>query len=272
MIEAFKYTFVQNAVIGAVLASIACGIIGTIIVEKKLVMMSGGIAHSSFGGIGLGYYLSIEPIIGGLFFSIITSVGIVQIKRKTNVNSDTIIGIFWAIGMALGILFIALTPGYPPDMTSYLFGDILTISRWDVLFMLIMDTLLLFIISSLFHYWRAYLFDDEFSKIIGIPVRLYEYILFILIACVIVLLIKIVGIILVIALLTLPPAISKMFSESLKKMMILSVWLGIVFCITGFTISYLYDIPSGATIILVSGTFYFISIILGTENAILNKK
>ncbi len=271
MIEAFKYTFVQNAVIGAVLASIACGIIGTIIVEKKLVMMSGGIAHSSFGGIGLGYYLSIEPIIGGLLFSIITSIGIVQIKRKTNVNSDTIIGIFWAIGMALGILFIALTPGYPPDMTSYLFGDILTISRWDVFFMLIMDALLLFIISSLFHYWRAYLFDDEFSKTIGISVKLYEYILFILIACVIVLLIKIVGIILVIALLTLPPAISKMFSESLKRMMILSVWFGIVFCITGFTVSYLYDIPSGATIILVSGVFYFISILLGTEHNVFNK-
>ena len=262
MVEAFKYTFIQNAFMGAILASIACGIIGTIIVEKKLVMMSGGIAHSSFGGIGLGYYLSIEPIIGGLIFSIITSISIVQIKQKTNVNSDAIIGIFWAIGMALGILFIAFIPGYPPDMTSYLFGDILTISRWDIAFMFIMDVLLLFIISALFHYWRAYLFDDEFSRTIGIPVKIYEYTLFILIACAIVVLIKIVGIILVIALLTVPAAIAKMFSESLKKMMLLSVWFGIVFCITGFSVSYLYDIPSGATIILVSGIFYFISILL----------
>ena len=123
MIDAIlKYTFLQHAIIGAILASIICGIIGTIIVEKKLVMMSGGIAHTAFGGVGMGYFLKIEPIIGALIFAIISSFGIVGIKRKSRVNTDTIIGMFWSLGMALGIIFISLTPGYPPDISSYLFG------------------------------------------------------------------------------------------------------------------------------------------------------
>lgn len=118
----FEYQFLQNAVISAILASIACGIIGTIIIEKRLVMMSGGIAHTAFGGIGLGYLLGIEPIIGALFITICAAMGIATIKRKTTMNTDIPIGIFWAAGMSLGILFIALTPGYPPDMTTYLLG------------------------------------------------------------------------------------------------------------------------------------------------------
>lgn len=130
MIDAIlKYTFLQNAIISAVLASIICGIIGTIIVEKKLVMMSGGIAHSAFGGIGMGYFLNIEPIIGALIFAIISSFGIVTIKEKSELNADTIIGMFWTLGMALGIIFISITSGYPPDISSYLFGDILTASK-----------------------------------------------------------------------------------------------------------------------------------------------
>lgn len=260
MIEALQYTFVQNALIGAVLASIACGIIGSIIVEKKLVMMSGGIAHSTFGGIGLGYYLNIEPIIGGLLFSVLAAIGIVNIKRKTNIHSDTIIGIFWAIGMALGILFIALAPGYPPDITSYLFGDILMVTRWDIIFMLIIDILIFLTISTLFVYWNAFLFDDEFANTLGIRTRLFDYVLFILIACTIVVLIKVVGIILVMALLTVPPAMAKQFSKSLKVMMFISVGIGILFCISGLMLSYLYNIPSGATIILLSGFVYFTTI------------
>ena len=140
MIEAlFSYTFIRNALMSAILASIVCGIIGTIITQKRLVSMSGGIAHASFGGIGLGYLLGIEPIIGGLIFSTLASLGISTIKRRTNTNADTLIGMFWSVGMALGILFIALTPGYPPDMTSYLFGDILTVSSPYIKMMLILS-------------------------------------------------------------------------------------------------------------------------------------
>lgn len=254
----FSYTFMKNALLAAVLSSMVCGIIGTIIVEKKLVSMSGGIAHTSFGGIGLGYLLNFEPIIGGLIFAILSSLGVSIIKRKTKTDSDTLIGIFWSVGMALGIFFIALTPGYPPDMTSYLFGNILTVSDLYINIMLVLSVIIIITVASIFNYLKAYLFDEEFIRVLKINTIMLEYILFILIALSIVILIKVVGIILVIALLTIPPAAAKLFTYNLKTIMILSSILGIVFSITGLFLSYEYNIPSGATIILFSVIGYFV--------------
>lgn len=263
MIKAlFQYNFFQNAFLSAMLASIVCGIIGTIIMEKKLVMMSGGIAHASFGGIGLGYFLNIEPIIGGLVFAVMVSLGIAMINRRTRTHSDALIGMFWAVGMALGILFITLIPGYPPDMTSYLFGNILTVSRTDLKLMLIIDTIIVLVITSLYNYWKAYLFDEEFTSVLGINTAYLEYTLFVLIALTIVVLIKVVGIILVIALLTIPPSIAKLFIYDLKKIMITSIVLGVLFCFLGLVVSYYFNIASGATIILISAMGYFNVIIL----------
>ena len=260
MIEAIlKYTFLQNALYAALLSSIVCGIIGTIIIEKKLVMMSGGIAHTSFGGIGLGYFLGIEPIIGALIFSGASSVAIAAIKRKTNTNTDTFIGILWAMGMAAGIIFIALTPGYPPDMTSYLFGDILTVTGQDVTMMLLLVAIVTFSVIVFFNYWKSYLFDDEFSFVVGVKTAFLEYFLFVLIGLTVVVLIKVVGLILVIALLTAPPAIAKLFTYNLKNMMIVSTLLGTLFCFFGLWISYEFNISSGATIILLSGGTYVIA-------------
>ncbi|SHK09038.1 metal ABC transporter permease [Paramaledivibacter caminithermalis] len=258
----FGYTFMQNAFMAAILASIVCGVIGTIITQKRLVSMSGGIAHASFGGIGLGYLLDIEPIIGGLIFSVLASLGISIIKRKTNTYSDTLIGMFWSFGMALGILFISLTPGYPPDMTSYLFGDILTVSSLYIKMMAILSFIIIFFIACIFNYWRAYLFDEEFTKTLGVNTLALEYTLFILISLSIVILTKVVGIILVIALLTIPTAIAKLFTYNLKNMMTLSSIIGAIFSISGLLISYQYNIPSGATIILLSVIgFFLISLI-----------
>lgn len=254
-----NYDFMKNAVLAAVLTSIICGIIGTIIVEKKLVSMSGGIAHTSFGGIGLGYLLGIQPIITGMLFAVVASMSIPVIKRKTSAGADTLVGVFWATGMALGILFIGLTPGYPPDMTSYLFGDILTVSKLYLILIGILSLIVLVLISSMFNYWKAYLFDEEYLKITGANVHIFEKILFILIAISIVLLIKVVGIILAIALLTIPPAISKLYTSNLKKMMILASILSLVLSLSGLTASYYLDIPSGATIILVSSATYLFS-------------
>lgn len=263
MINAFlEYNFLQNAVYSAILASIVCGIIGIIIVEKKLVMMSGGIAHTSFGGIGMGYYLNIEPIIGALVFSILAAMGIIIIKRKSDTNSDTLIGIFWAVGMALGILFIAITPGYPPDISSYLFGDILTVTKLDIKIMLILTTIVVFVIAAFFNYWKSYLFDSEFSYVIGIKVNFLEYFLFVLIALSIVALIRVVGIILVIALLTIPPATAKLFTNDLKKMIFYAVLWGIVYSFMGLWISYHLNIASGASIIILAGIGYLIAIII----------
>lgn len=259
MIEAIiNYNFMQNAVMSALFASIICGIIGTIVIEKNLVMMSGGIAHTSFGGIGLGYYLGFEPLIGGLAFAIISALTIVKIKNQINTKSDTLIGLFWSVGMALGILFISFTPGYPPTMSTYLFGDVLTTSRLDVIFAGLLAFLILFIIGAYYKYWKAYLFDDEFLSVLGINTGFMEYFLFILIAFAIVVVIKLVGIILVIALLTAPAAIAKIFTYSLKKMMIAAVFLSIVFSAIGLYLSYNFDIPSGATIILLAGGSYLL--------------
>jgi len=263
MIKAlFQYAFLQNAVVSAILASIVCGIIGTIIIEKKLVMMSGGIAHTAFGGIGMGYFLNIEPIIGGLIFSVLAALGITTIHRKTNTNSDILIGMFWSFGMAVGILFIAFTPGYPPDMTSYLFGDILAVSRMDLYFIGVLDVIIISVISAYFNTFKAYLFDEEFTSVLGLPTTILEYTLFLLIALTVVILIRVVGIILIIALLTVPPSIAKLFTYNLKKIMLLSMLLGNVFCFLGLWLSYKLHIPSGASIIILSVCIFLIVVVL----------
>lgn len=263
MIDAiFQYVFMRNALLAAILSSIVCGIIGTIIVEKKLVSMSGGIAHTSFGGIGLGYLLGIEPIIGGLVFSVLASLSIPVINRNTKTNADTIIGIFWSVGMALGIFFISLMPGYPPDMTTYLFGDILTVSGVYLKAMVVLTLIVIIIIGTKFDYWKAYLFDEEFAKLMKLPVKTYERTLFVLIAFSIVVLLKVVGIILVIALLTIPPATAKLFSYNLKSMMLISIMVGMIYSIGGLYISYTFDIASGASIILFAASTYFILLII----------
>ena len=259
MIEAIlKYNFLQNAVYSALMASVVCGIIGTIIIEKNLVMMSGGIAHTSFGGVGLGYYLNIEPIFGALFFALFSSIAIVTIRKKTEVDSDTLIGIMWAMGMSLGILFISFMQGYPPDMSSYLFGDILTVTNMDINIMLILVAFVVFSITALFNQWKAYLFDEEFSYVRGLNTNFYEYFLFILIALTVIVLIRVTGIILIIALLTAPPAMAKLFTYNLKKIIFLAIIFGMIFSISGLWLSYLFNIPSGATIILLIGTAYFL--------------
>jgi zinc transport system permease protein len=250
------YNFLQNAVLGSILASIACGVIGTIIIEKKMVMLSGGIAHTAFGGVGMGYFLKIEPIIGALLFAVGSALGIAAIHRKVKTHTDILIGLFWSVGMAFGILFIAFTPGYPPDMTSYLFGNILTVVRLDLQIMLVLDLIILITVASLFQQLKAYMFDEEFAVVLGIKVNLLENLLFVMIAFTVVVLIRVVGIILVIALLTAPPAIARQLTHNIKRIMIYSGFLGTLFCLGGLWISYQMNIASGATIILFSGLSY----------------
>lgn len=250
------YQFLQNAFMAALLASIACGILGTIIVEKKLVMMSGGIAHTAFGGIGLGYYLRIEPIYTALAFSLFSALSIARIQRRATVMPDVLIGMFWPLGMALGILFISMTPGYPPSMSSYLFGDILTVSRVDLLVMAVLDLLLLLTVVSFYHLLQAYWFDEEFSMALGLPVVLAESLTYAMIAITVVVLIRVVGIILILALLCVPPALAGLFRNDLPGIMGLAVLIGAVFCLSGLGISYCYNIPSGAAIVILSVLVY----------------
>jgi ABC-type Mn2+/Zn2+ transport systems, permease components len=253
----FEYQFLQNAFLASVLASIVCGIVGVIVVEKKLVMMSGGIAHTAYGGVGLGYLLGFEPIIGAFIFSIAAAMGIGYIKRKGGVQSDIIIGLFWSLGMALGIVFISLMPGYPPDLNSYLFGNILSVTKMDLCLMIGLTFLVVLVVVALFNNWKAYLFDEEFASIIGMNTAFLEYLLLILVAMTVVVLIRVAGIIMVLALLTAPAAVAGMLSSKLKNRMIYAIALGALFCIAGLWISYEMNISSGACIVILSVIFYF---------------
>jgi len=260
MIDILQYAFMQNAFWAGLLAAIACGIIGTYVVVKRMVFISGGIAHASFGGVGIGYFMGGNPIIGALIFTIASALGMGALVRRTKLAEDTAIGIFWAIGMALGILFIAMTPGYAPDLFSYLFGNILTVPASDLLLMVTLDGVIILVVSLLYKEFTALSFDEEFSKVMGLPVERLYLTLLCLIALTVVLLIRIVGIILIIALLTIPAATARRFTSNLKKMMILAVILGIGFTFGGLWLSYAVDLPSGATIILVSGGVFLVSL------------
>ena len=273
MIKAlFEYQFLQNAFISGILASIVCGMIGVIVIEKKLVMMSGGIAHTAYGGVGLGYLMGFEPIIGAFIFSICAAIGIGYIKRKKSTSSDVIIGLFWSLGMALGILFIALMPGYPPDLSSYLFGSILSVTKTDLYLIIILTCIVTLVIVTLYHDWKAYLFDEEFASIIGVKTAFLEYLLLILIAMTVVVLIRVVGIILVLALITAPAATAGMLTSNLKRRMIYSVLLGSIFCIAGLWISYELNIASGASIVILSVMSYFIVYIVRSLHTWLTRK
>ncbi|MDP6824770.1 MAG: metal ABC transporter permease [Dehalococcoidales bacterium] len=249
----------QHALLAGMLAAVACGIVGVYVVIKKIVFISGGIAHASFGGIGLGYLLGINPVLGAIFFTTASAIGIGLATRRTRLPEDTAIGILWAMGMALGIIFIGLTPGYTPDLFSYLFGNILTVPTSDLLLMLILDVIIIFLVSLLYKEFLVLSFDEEFSTVSGVLTERLYLLLLCLIALTVVVLIRVVGIILVLALLTIPAALARQFTHSLKKMMLLAILAGAVFTFSGLWLSYVLDLASGATIILVSGTALFIS-------------
>jgi zinc transport system permease protein len=267
MLEALQYEFTRNAIMAGLLAAVACGIVGTYVVTKKIVFISGGIAHSSFGGIGLGYLININPVIGAIFFALISSLGIGLISRRTKLPEDTAIGLIWTIGMALGIVFIALSPGYAPDLFSYLFGNILTVPSSDLAIMAGLDIIIMALVITFYKEFLAISFDENYSTVIGIPVEALYLTLLVMIALTVIVLIRVVGIILVIALLTMPAAMASRFTFSFKKMMLLSILIGVIFTMGGLWLSYTLDLPSGATIIIFGGALIIISyIITGIRN------
>ena len=257
MLEALHYGFIQNAIIAGLLASIACGIVGVYVVVKRIIFISGGIAHASFGGIGLGYLLGFSPVLGALIFSLASALGIGYINRQTKLTEDTAIGILWAMGMSLGIVFIGLAPGYAPDLFSYLFGNILTVPTSDIILMAVMDVVILGIVIALWKEFRAVTFDEEYSTVLGLKTGLLYLLLLAMIALTVVILLRIVGMILIIALLSIPAALARQFTYDLKRTMLLAVGFGIVFSLGGLWISYELDLASGATIVLFGGVTLF---------------
>jgi len=262
MIEALQFGFMRNALLAGVLVSIACGIIGTLVVINRIVFVSGGIAHAAYGGIGLGYFFKFNPVLGAIVFSVAAAVGMGAVQRKTRQRADTIIGVMWAIGMALGIILVDLTEGYKADLMSYLFGSILAVPSGDLLIMLALDLFIITLVALFYKELLAISFDETFATVENVPVDAIHMLMLCLIALTVVMMMRVVGLIMVIALLTMPAAISGQFVRDMKRMMVLASILGVLFTTTGLWLSYFLNLTSGATIILVSGTAYLLSLVV----------
>ncbi len=259
MYDFLQYEFIQRALLTAVLVSLVCGVVGSYVVIKRIVSLSGAISHAAFGGVGLGYFLTVNPVLAAIPFSIASAMAIGAVEKKVNISADTAMGILWSVGMALGVIFINLTPGYAPDLFSYLFGDILTVTNSDLLIMLTLD---LIIITTVYIFRREFLavsFDEEFSTVVGLPSLPIYMLLLALVALSVVVLMKVVGIILLIALFSIPAAISKQYTHNLTKLMMLATTISIILSSVGIIISYIFNLASGATIVMVLAAAFLIS-------------
>lgn len=254
--ELLQYTFFQHALLGALLASIACGVIGTYIVTRRLVFISGGITHSSFGGVGLGMYLGINPLVAASLFAMMSAVGVEWLGKRKDIREDSAIAVFWAFGMAVGIIFSFLTPGYHTELSTYLFGNILAISTADLWFLGAVGLLSVLFFAIFMRPILYIAFDREFARSQHLPVAFIEYMLMLLISLTIVACLRMVGIVLAISLLTLPQMTANLFTRSFGKMIGLSIVAGLLSCTGGLLVSYWVNVPSGATIIFVSILLY----------------
>ncbi|HIP29190.1 MAG TPA: metal ABC transporter permease [Sulfurospirillum arcachonense] len=252
MLDALSYEFIQNAIIAGILVSIASGIIGSLIVVNRMVFLAGGIAHTSYGGIGLAVYFGIPIFLGASLFAVGAALLIAFITLKHRERTDTFIGLIWAVGMAIGILFVDMTPGYNVDLMSYLFGSILAVSQEDIWFMSALVLTIIFVVTFWYRDILAVSYDSEYALLRGVSVKFFYTLILVLSALTVVIAIKIVGLILVIALLTIPIYIAEKLSNSLYSMMFFSAIISTIFTLLGLFISYNFDITSGASIILVS--------------------
>jgi zinc transport system permease protein len=251
-----EHSFLQTAVAAALLASIGCGVMGTYVVVKRIAFIAGGIAHSVLGGMGAAVYFGFDPLHGALLAAIAAALLIGWVRLNWQAQEDTLIGALWAIGMAIGVLFIARTPGYQADLMSYLFGNILLVPRESLWFMLGLDILLLAIVGAYHRQFLAVVFDEEFARLRGIPFGFFYLLLLVLVAVTVVLLIQVVGLILVLALLTLPAAVAGHYVHSLGRMMVIATVLGGLLSIAGLALSWGPDLPAGPVIILLAGAVY----------------
>ena len=257
-----EHAFLQTALLAGLLASIGCGVIGTFVVVKRIAFMAGGIAHSVLGGMGAALYYGFDPLLGALFAASLSALLIGTVRLFWKMQEDTLIGALWAIGMAIGILFIAKTPGYATDLMSFLFGNILLVPTRELWFMAGLDLVLILTVALFYRQFLAVTFDEEFARLRGVPVAFFYLLLLCLVAVTVVLLIQVVGLILVIALLTLPAAIAGHYVHSLGAMMAIATLLGGLFTSLGLGLSYGPDLPAGPTMILLAGGVYVLSALL----------
>jgi zinc transport system permease protein len=245
----FQYDFIIRGLLGVIFASITAGLAGTYVVSRRMVFLSGGITHASFGGIGIGYFIGVNPVLGAAVFGILSALGVEYLSVKQKIREDSAIGILWAFGMAVGIIFIYLTPGYTPNLMGYLFGSILTVTNADLIALGTM-ALILIVYFGVFYRTILYIsFDEEYARTYSSYVNIFKYFTTSLIALTIVLNIRMAGVVLVISLLTIPPNVAMLFTRVYRKIVIWSVVAGFIGTATGYFISYVAGIPVGATII-----------------------
>jgi zinc transport system permease protein len=262
MIEALQFEFMRHALVAGLLASVICGIMGTLVVVNRIVFLSGGIAHAAYGGIGLAFFFGWPYMAGTIGFSLATAMLMAAVTLKARHRADTVIGVIWAMGMAFGIILIDLTPGYNVDLMSYLFGSILTVPATDLYMMIVVGVLITALVAYYYKDLLALSYDEEFARIRGVPVKRLYFTLIGMLAVTIVMVIQVVGLILVIALLTIPPFIVEKYAKSLAQMMVGASLLGALFTISGLWLSFRYDLTSGASIIMVAGIVFLISLMI----------
>ncbi len=260
MLEVIQQEFMQNALLAGLLISIASGIIGSFVVVNRIVFIAGGIAHAAYGGVGMGFFLGFNPVLGASAFSLVAALIMGWVQRKTQLRQDTVIGMLWAIGMAIGVIFIDLTPGYTAHLSSYLFGSILAVPRRDLWIMLALNIMIVILVVLFYKELLAISFDETFATVRNVPVNALYLMLMGIIALTVVMLMQVVGVILLIALLSMPAAIANLYVKDLKKMMLLASLLCMIFTTVGLWLSYVLNFTSGATIVLCAAIAYLASL------------
>lgn len=255
-----QYPFLQHALAAILLANLGCGIVGSYVVVKRIGFLAGGIAHAVLGGVGAALFFGFDVTAGALLAAVASALLIGWVSLRWREREDTLIGALWTVGMAVGILFISATPGYGTDLMSYLFGNILMVSRDDLWLMAILDLVLIGVVVGFYDALLAVTFDEEFARVRGLPVTFLYLLLLCLVAVTVVLLIRVVGLILVIALLTLPAATAGQYVHTLGRMMAVASGLGLLVSGGGLAVSYHYDLSTGAVIILVAALTYLASL------------
>ncbi len=258
LLEIFGYTFMRNALFAGLMASVIFGLVGTFVVVKRIVFISGGISHASFGGVGMAVFLGLNPLLGAAVFAVASALGIGAIGRQTIQREDTAIGIVWAVGMALGAFFISITPGYPISISSFLFGNIIMLRTSDLYLMLFTTLSIVVVTVLLYPRLQAVCFDEEFSRSVGASSHAIYLTLLVMVALSVVVLIRFVGIILVIAMLAIPASIAGEFTYDLKKIIIVSTSLSVLFVFMGLVISFARDSIAGATIVMLAGSAFLL--------------
>ena len=256
----FEYDFLTNAFIASILSGITCGIVGSYIVTRRIVFLSSGITHASFGGLGIALYAGIDPLLGALSFASISSISIEFASRRGGIREDSVVGIIWSMGMAIGALFMSLRPGYATDLTSYLFGNILLVTPQDIQWLTILMVALIFGSIVWLRRLMYITFDEEYAKSQGINTTLIAYIMAVVVAIAIVLSIKVMGIILLLSLITIPTVIANFITKDFRLITPLSAIIAVLGNVMGFILSYEYDIPTGSCII-----FILVTLLIGVK-------